>query len=132
MKSLPSIKKLTTKTKKECFICYNNNKQKLFLLSSLLNKINCKCDNYIHKRCLQKWIAVKRTCPVCNSYIDNNRDKDDTYTQPVNPYYHATGTMIIRIYNPRIVKYFIYFYEIFILLLASCYIVYILDSYHFI
>ena len=124
MKSICS--KITiTKPKKECFICYNNNKQALLLLSNLVDKTNCKCDGYIHKRCLKKWTSLKKTCPICNSNIYKTPSSIISNTIETN--YHVTGTMIIRIYNPRIVKYFTYAYEIFIILLISSYILYLIE-----
>ncbi len=69
--------KKNTKPKKECFICYNDNKKAIKPLSNFITKKKCKCDNYIHERCLKKWISIRKCCPMCNSKIDEPDEPDE-------------------------------------------------------
>ena len=58
-----------SKSKKECFVCYDENDSPLELIETFINKKKCKCNEYIHKYCLQKCLVEKKTCPLCNTPI---------------------------------------------------------------
>ena len=54
--------------KKECFICLETDDY-VYNLSSL-NKLywkNCVCNSDIHTNCLEKWLSIKKRCPICNT-----------------------------------------------------------------
>jgi len=100
--------KITTKHKKECFICFCKNKKKLLLLSHIIDKKNCKCDSFVHKDCLIKWTKFNSRCPICNSNIDNgkltiNKNPQENIIVPRN-------TMATYVFF-----YIIYVYEIIIM-----------------
>lgn len=47
-----------------CIICHGE-------LTS--NYLQCTCCNKIcHQKCINKWFAMRKTCPVCRSLVDNN------------------------------------------------------------
>ena len=58
----------------ECFICFDNNE--LIKLTSIKNEYwsDCECDNYVHKLCIDKWLSIKGTCPLCREkYISKSQ-----------------------------------------------------------
>jgi len=59
----------------ECFICYDNNSDKIIKLNNqCLYFKTCKCDGYIHKQCLETWIETTTKCPICRNQIFKNTD----------------------------------------------------------
>lgn len=57
-----------------CLICHDKAYlQKHIKLNS--NKYyfkKCKCDGYIHKNCLDKWLTLNMSCPYCRKEIELN------------------------------------------------------------
>jgi len=57
-----------------CLICHDKAYlQKHIKLNS--NKYyfkKCKCDGYIHKNCLDKWLNLNMSCPYCRKEIELN------------------------------------------------------------
>jgi hypothetical protein len=41
-----------------CKICYQDFNIKEY-------KRNLKCNHFFHKKCIDKWIKIKNTCPIC-------------------------------------------------------------------
>ena len=64
------LKRISSKSKKECFICYDENDSPLELIETFISNKKCKCNEYIHKSCLKKCLDKKKTCPLCNTPID--------------------------------------------------------------
>lgn len=52
--------------------------------SNILLKCDC-CKNY-HIYCLQKWIDERNSCPICKTFVVNNRDASnkDLESQPLH------------------------------------------------
>jgi hypothetical protein len=57
----------------ECFICYELSTELEPCPISLKYQLNynkkCKCDGWIHKRCLDIWYKKQKKCPVCRLEI---------------------------------------------------------------
>ena len=66
----------------ECTICLETNTttSDIILMQTYNNSIsyncinykyflygywNCKCNGYLHKHCLKKWLAIDESCPIC-------------------------------------------------------------------
>lgn len=117
-------KKYITKHKNECFICFSN-KKKLHLISHIIDKKNCKCDDYIHKTCLYKWTSLKKTCPICNSNIEKDSLKHYNENNNYNEY-----NIVIATRNGFIVHIFLfilYIYKtVFILMCFSFFSIFLL------
>jgi hypothetical protein len=57
----------------ECFICYENSFDKIIKLNHQCFYFKkCKCDGYIHKKCLDTWFDTTSKCPICRSFINKN------------------------------------------------------------
>jgi hypothetical protein len=60
----------------ECFICYETifeDEVNPIKLNSNTNYIkNCKCDVFMHKKCLDIWYAKNKKCPICRKYMSEN------------------------------------------------------------
>ena len=57
------IKKDDKILKEQCFICMDD--YKLNQLKRLLPK----CNHYFHKKCIDKWLKKKASCPVCRDEL---------------------------------------------------------------
>ncbi len=52
----------------ECFICLQDlesNRTTIRLKHHNLYKKRCKCDGYIHESCLEDWLYINNSCPLC-------------------------------------------------------------------
>ena len=70
MQNYSKIKTENKKIKKQCWICFENDK-KIYISP-------CKCKgtlNWVHQKCLNKWINMsqKNTCPNCKFKFIKNR-----------------------------------------------------------
>jgi hypothetical protein len=58
---------------KDCFICFekiNMNESKIHKLNNQLLFIkNCRCDVYVHKKCLKTWSDMYKSCPICRKNV---------------------------------------------------------------
>jgi hypothetical protein len=45
----------------DCYICLN--------IEEGVDVITTVCGHYFHKKCLEKWLCVKRNCPTCRSEL---------------------------------------------------------------
>jgi len=55
----------------ECFICFDDLKDKpIQLKNQTYYYKKCKCNNYIHKKCLDDWYENKHKCPICRNHIN--------------------------------------------------------------
>lgn len=48
----------------ECFICMEN-------ISDLENIKQMKCKHMFCSKCINKWLAINQTCPLCKSRVSN-------------------------------------------------------------
>ena len=51
-----------------CSICLNH-EFKCYNLQDIYKKdyeVNCECNIKVHNNCVNEWIALKNTCPICN------------------------------------------------------------------
>ncbi len=46
----------------ECVICYNENNSKF---------TTTKCNHNFHTACLERWLSIKPTCPICRFEFEN-------------------------------------------------------------
>jgi hypothetical protein len=53
------IKKDDTVLKEQCFICMDEYKVNQF------KRVLPKCNHYFHKKCIDKWLKKKASCPIC-------------------------------------------------------------------
>ena len=58
---------------KDCFICFelinaNEFKKNKLNNNSLFIK-NCRCDGYVHKKCLKIWFDIHKSCPICRKTV---------------------------------------------------------------
>ena len=67
------LKKISSKSKKECFICYDEINSPLKLMNTYIIHRKCNCNEYIHKSCLNKCLLKKNACPLCNTPLNNNK-----------------------------------------------------------
>jgi hypothetical protein len=95
------MKKKNISKKKECFICFNNTKKAIKPLSIYIKK-NCKCDNYIHERCLKKWISIRKCCPICNSQINQNNKIENTNNRDLSQSTHIRYYIVTNFYRDNI------------------------------
>jgi hypothetical protein len=57
----------------ECFICYETSCDKIIKLNNQNYYFKtCKCDGYIHKKCLDIWVDTTSKCPICRNFINKN------------------------------------------------------------
>jgi len=68
-KVLPDL----TSGQEECFICLEttlDNETKLIKLNGKNDYLKkCECDGTIHEKCLDKWVNIHNSCPICRSII---------------------------------------------------------------
>ena len=50
-----------------CIICLNDIKNQFTL-------INCNCNYHYHDKCINKWLAISKSCPVCRKKFNKRRD----------------------------------------------------------
>ena len=59
---------------KECFICFENkdmdNKETIKMIDQTKFLKLCKCDGWIHERCLNTWCVKNKKCPICRNIMD--------------------------------------------------------------
>lgn len=67
------LKTISSKSNKECFICYDEINSPLELINTYIIDRKCNCNEYIHKSCLDKCLLKKNACPLCNTPINNNK-----------------------------------------------------------
>lgn len=48
---------------KECFICLSDYKNEDTL-------INLQCHHYSHSECMEKWLSITNTCPICRKTVE--------------------------------------------------------------
>ena len=112
-------KKYKQQYKNECFICFCN-KKKVYLLSHIIDKKNCNCDAYVHKNCVVKWTSIKKTCPICNSNIENkilkHYNENNNYNDNNREFNIIIGTRNSVILH--IILFIVYIYKIFFILIC--------------
>jgi hypothetical protein len=57
---------------KECFICFEDECINSFIIDlkeQTLYIKNCLCNGYIHVDCLNRWIDLYNSCPVCRKTV---------------------------------------------------------------
>ena len=66
----------------ECFVCYELSTETELTTISLNSQTNynklCRCDGWIHNKCLDKWIKNQKKCPICRHEI-TKRNNDIVY-----------------------------------------------------
>ena len=58
-----------------CSICLNQ-ELKCLNLQDIYKKeyeVNCECNIKVHKNCVNEWIALKNTCPICNKRLTKQK-----------------------------------------------------------
>ncbi len=79
-----------------CLICHDKDYQQkpIKLNDNIYYLKKCKCDGYIHKKCLDKWFDIDMSCPYCRKEIQKN------------------NSLLKKIYiiaNNHVVSFFIYY-----------------------
>jgi len=75
----------------DCFICLQERSDETNLLPFRLKNQkyyikSCKCDGWIHYACLEDWMSVNNSCPICRMAM---------YVKPQNYYIsHITSCAI--------------------------------------
>ena len=69
------------KTMNMCFICYNieidDDEFKATQLKIVLQEnyiTSCKCNGWIHKKCLNEWYNISKKCPICRENIEKKKE----------------------------------------------------------
>ena len=57
------IKKNDKILKEQCFICMDEYKV------NQLKRLLPKCNHYFHKKCIDKWLKKKASCPICRDEL---------------------------------------------------------------
>ena len=98
----------------ECFICYETvfeDELNPIKLNSNTNYIKyCKCDMFIHKKCLNIWYENNKKCPICRKYMSENT----TTTEILNKrgyilFSYIIKKNIIKIMRVLTILFFIYY-----------------------
>lgn len=58
-----------------CFICYEflyENEKPFKLNSKIYYLKNCMCEGFIHKKCIETWYNINKSCPICRNPIFKN------------------------------------------------------------
>ena len=55
-----------------CSICLDN-----IILSNISDNIILDCQHIFHKKCVNKWLKISKTCPLCRKTHKNNLNKLD-------------------------------------------------------
>lgn len=73
----------------KCTICYERIKDNSI-------KLDCQCNYYYHKTCIEKWKNRSNTCPLCRKSIDkrknnitNNISNNITFMNPITEIYYV-------------------------------------------
>jgi hypothetical protein len=54
--------------KQNCFICYEyleKNCCPIELNKQVIYTTECKCNDFIHNKCLKLWLDIQKRCPIC-------------------------------------------------------------------
>jgi hypothetical protein len=78
-KELFKHSKRTLEPEDDCPICYDSLGNDLALLLSCPD-----CQNYVHTKCVEKWLQYNKTCVYCRSETWNNIDKDTKSSKYIN------------------------------------------------
>ena len=62
------IKKDDTILNESCFVCLENYKINEF------KRILPSCKHYFHKKCVDKWLKKKASCPICRDVLKKNEN----------------------------------------------------------
>jgi len=57
----------------ECFICLHDVDNDLFtvqLHNQTFYTTKCDCNGLVHTGCLEKWICINNSCPICRVPVD--------------------------------------------------------------
>ena len=63
LKKSEKIKKCDSILTENCFICMDNYKE------SQLKRELPSCKHYFHKKCIDKWLKKKASCPICRDEL---------------------------------------------------------------
>lgn len=63
LKKSEKIKKCDSILNENCFICMDNYKE------SQLKRELPSCKHYFHKKCIDKWLKKKASCPICRDEL---------------------------------------------------------------
>lgn len=63
LKKSERIKKCDSILNENCFICMDNYKE------SELKRELPSCKHYFHKKCIDKWLKKKASCPICRDEL---------------------------------------------------------------
>jgi len=63
LKKSERIKKCDSILNENCFICMDNYKE------SQLKRELPSCKHYFHKKCIDKWLKKKASCPICRDEL---------------------------------------------------------------
>lgn len=81
----------------ECFICYELSTEIEPFPISLKYQLNynkiCKCDGWIHKKCLDIWYEKQKKCPICRLQIHERMNTVYTVVSNI-PYSNRTYLFI--------------------------------------
>lgn len=64
-----------------CFICYETLSDECPVLSLRHQPYydkTCKCDGWIHQRCLEAWCKISSKCPICRMYVWERKTRANT------------------------------------------------------
>ena len=62
----------------ECSICHEE-------LNKCIIFTTCQCCHGYHKKCIEKWLKISRSCPTCRkTFIANPFEIDKTYLDKLN------------------------------------------------
>jgi hypothetical protein len=114
--------------RKECFICFEHESVNSFIIDlkeqTLYIKI-CLCNGYIHVDCLNRWIDLHNSCPVCRKTV-LKMDQTIFIVYRYSPFciniylgFKTIGIKLIRFLTFIILLYFTLDYFFTILLLRS-------------
>ena len=79
----------------ECSICHQN-------LTNYIVHTNCQCNHSYHKKCIEKWLNISRSCPTCRkTFIPNPFKKDTKQIELIKQamYYDSIGRYNQFTYN---------------------------------
>ena len=98
---------------RDCFICYENinNITPIRIRNNCYYQKNCNCDVWIHKKCLDCWYNIKKSCPICRISINKNSNMlVKIYKTNYNLFLLIIfiKTNVIKINNNRAIKNILY------------------------
>lgn len=68
---------IDVKKNEYCIICLHD------FVSGKATKLLCKCNSYYHSECINKWLSINNTCPLCR------------LERPINIKYDISNNIII-------------------------------------